>query len=138
MPEMKSTMPRLPPAKKLGQGYVFTCVCDSVYEGGGSAPLHAGIHPPPTRGRHTHPRNGGRHPPQHSACWEIRPTSGRYASYWNAILLCFVLLFSEIRIICTNQWNPGHVTKRTLSAFHGVELPMLRRTHLHPECNYCT
>ena len=24
--------------------------------------------------------------PLHSACWEIRPTSGRYASYWNAYL----------------------------------------------------
>ena len=30
----------------------------------------------PTRGRH----------PQRSACWEIRATSGRYASYWNAYL----------------------------------------------------
>ena len=28
-----------------------------------------------------------RHPPRHRACWEIRSTSGRYASYWNAILL---------------------------------------------------
>ena len=27
--------------------------------------------------------------PQHSAFWEIRATSGRYASYWNAILLLF-------------------------------------------------
>ena len=26
-------------------------------------------------------------PPQHRACWEIRSTRGRYASYWNAILL---------------------------------------------------
>ena len=26
-------------------------------------------------------------PPQSSACWEIRATSGRYASYWNAFLL---------------------------------------------------
>ena len=25
--------------------------------------------------------------PQSSACWEIRATSGRYASYWNAFLL---------------------------------------------------
>ena len=36
----------LPPATKLGQSYVFTCVCDSVNRGV-SAPLHAGIHPPP-------------------------------------------------------------------------------------------
>ena len=26
----------LPPATKLGQGYVFTGVCDSVHRGGGS------------------------------------------------------------------------------------------------------
>ena len=25
-------------------------------------------------------------PPPHRACWEIRSTRGRYASYWNAIL----------------------------------------------------
>ena len=29
-------------------------------------------------------------PPLRSACWEIRATSGRYASYWNAFLLCEV------------------------------------------------
>ena len=37
---------------------------------------------------------GSRHPLLHSACWEIRPTSGRYASYWNAYLfkidVCFI------------------------------------------------
>ena len=27
-------------------------------------------------------------PPPHSDCWEIRSTSGWYASYWNAILCC--------------------------------------------------
>ena len=36
----------LPPATKLGQGYVFTRVSDSVHRrGGGSAPLHTWIHP---------------------------------------------------------------------------------------------
>ena len=34
--------------------------------------------------------------PMSSACWEIRPTSGRYASYWNAILFFFILLFDII------------------------------------------
>ena len=29
---------------------------------------------------------GSRHPPRCRACWEIRSTRGRYASYWNAIL----------------------------------------------------
>ena len=40
----------LPPATKLGQGYVFTGVCDSVHSGGG-VPYQ--VHPPGTR--HTHP-----------------------------------------------------------------------------------
>ena len=31
----------------------------------------------------------GAESPLHSACWEIRPTSGRYASYWNAYLFSF-------------------------------------------------
>ena len=37
----------LPPATKLGQGYIFTGVCDSVKREGGSASVHAGIPPPP-------------------------------------------------------------------------------------------
>ena len=50
--------------RSLGQGNFFTPVCDSVHIGGLSAPLHAGIHPPPrTRGRHP-PMTRGRHPPQ--------------------------------------------------------------------------
>ena len=41
---------------------------------------------------------GSRHPPREqtpprSACWEIRATSGRYASYWNAYLFCNCTLF---------------------------------------------
>ena len=37
---------------------------------------------------HTHnrPREADHPPPPCSACWEIRATSGRYASYWNAYL----------------------------------------------------
>ena len=50
----------------------------------GYTPLGADT-PPGTRGRYP--------PPQHSACWEIRATSGRYASYWNAIL--FHITFSR-------------------------------------------
>ena len=45
--------------QSLRQGNVFTPVCDSVH-GGGSAPLHAGIHP---LGRHPLDRHPlGRHP----------------------------------------------------------------------------
>ena len=54
----------------------------------------AAPHPPPLDHRQAlpSPRTTGRHPlppPQRSACWEIRATSGRYASYWNAILFNF-------------------------------------------------
>ena len=74
----------LPPATKLGQGYIFTGVCDSVHRGGST---WAGTPPrdqvPPRPG--TPPRS--RYTPTSSACWEIWATSGRYASYWNAFLL---------------------------------------------------
>ena len=146
----------LPPATKLGQGYIFTGVCDSVH--GGSASVHAGIPPPrpgtPQEQTHTpgsrppkeqippvgvdtpcdsvhrgglpqcmlgyhHPRTrhppgqtppsgadppreqtpprvdtpspGADTPPRRRACWEIRSTRGRYASYWNAILFYLTL-----------------------------------------------
>ena len=48
------------------------------------------VHPPQTRYTppdQVHPplpRPGT--PPRHRACWEIRSTRGRYASYWNALL----------------------------------------------------
>ena len=48
----------LPAATKLGQGNVFTGVCDSVHRRGGvSASVHAGMHPP----REDTPKS--RHPP---------------------------------------------------------------------------
>ena len=84
VPEMRGS---LPPATKLGQGYVFTRVCDSVH-GGGPVSVHAGI-PTPWQGdppsKADTPRQG--RPPLRSACWEIRWTSGWYASYRNAILV---------------------------------------------------
>ena len=142
----------LPPATKLGQGYVFTCVCDSVQRGGvclsacwdtppqeqtppkqtphqsrhpreqtpprvdtlwadtpqeqtapradnttprGNTPREQTTPPQdradPPVSRHPavsrHPLPWSRHPPSpRRACWEIRSTRGRYASYWNAIL----------------------------------------------------
>ena len=52
-------------------------------------------HPPwkqtPTGSRHPLPRK--QTPPRSSACWEIRSTIRRYASYWNAILFARRLLF---------------------------------------------
>ena len=80
---------------------------------------HKQVHPPgpgtapvtrytPCRTRYTpqdqvHPLRSGTHPgtrytppdqvhPPKSACWEIRATSGRYASYWNAFLLLIISL----------------------------------------------
>ena len=86
--------------------FSVACVKNSVHRG--FASVHARIPPPwqadpPRQGRPPWqgrpPPGQGRPPPQgrpplHSACWEIRSTSGRYASYWNAILLCYV-----------NQWR---------------------------------
>ena len=68
---------------------------------GGFASVHAGIanppwaDPPGSRPPGSRPPlqqtdlPWSRYPPPHplpSACWETRPTSGRYASYWNAYL----------------------------------------------------
>ena len=73
--------------RSLGQGYIFTPVCHSVHRGGSSS-VHAGIpHTPPEQATpwdQAPPRNQA--PPGSRACWEIQSTSGRYASYWNAIL----------------------------------------------------
>ena len=59
------------------------------------APLGAdtpppGVDPPPgadTSLEQTPPPRSRHAPPPWRACWEIRSTRGRYASYWNAILL---------------------------------------------------
>ena len=88
--------------QSLGQDNIFRSVCHEFcprggggqylgrYPPGPGTPSRAGT-PPGTRyppGRYTprrtrYPRAGT---PPSSACWEIRATSGRYASYWNAYL----------------------------------------------------
>ena len=104
----------LPPATKLGQGYVFTRVCDSVHKGvlpqcmlrytppGADAPPGTDTHPweqtPP--GADTCPQQTP-HPSGSSACWEIRATSGRYASYWNAYLLSMVFTLAKASLAST-------------------------------------
>ena len=93
----------------LGQGNIFSSVCQEFCPQGGVPQCMLGYHTPlgPGPPEQTHPpRPGTPHPPDkvplgadtpqtrpprpgtplHSACWEIRSTSGRYASYWNAIL----------------------------------------------------
>ena len=46
---------------------------------------YKGLSECPPRSRHPQGRPPGAETPC-SACWDIRSTSGRYASYWNAIL----------------------------------------------------
>ena len=79
---------------------------------GSRHPLEPGTPPGPEAGtspgsRHTPwnqapPRS--RHPPEpgtpkHSACWKIWATSGLYASYWNAIFLCFYVSMSSVPLV---------------------------------------
>ena len=94
----------LPPANEVCEGYVFTGVCPST--GGVSALLHAGIHSPPPPREQTPPGEDtprSRHPC--SACWEIRSTSGRHASYWNAYLLVVIILHVTSETLRKNKGN---------------------------------
>ena len=106
----------LPAATKLGQGNIFTSVCQEFCpRGGGCLPqCMLGYQSQPPQSRHSpgtrHPPLQGadtppwsRHPlgadtppgadtpwnqaPPREADCSIRSTSGRYASYWNAFLL---------------------------------------------------
>ena len=73
---------------------------DTTPPGADTTPLsrHPPKQTPPPRSRPDIP-SGNRHPPpfHRRACWEIRSTRGRYASYWNAILLtlCFCQVTSN-------------------------------------------
>ena len=82
--------------RSLGQGNIFRSVCQEFCPQGrvclsacwDTIPLPPGAGtPPPGAGTPL-----SRHPPDQAsppsrAYWEIQSTSGRYASYWNAILL---------------------------------------------------
>ena len=109
----------LPAATKLGQGNIFTSVCQEFCPQGGrvSASVHAGIHPLGSDPPRTRPPRS-RHPP---APWTRSPpgpdqtpqsrhhpwqadssiwsTSGQYASYWNAFLLLLCISLIQIRAI---------------------------------------
>ena len=94
--------PLLLATTKLGQGNIFTCVCDSVNRG---VTWHTHTQPPPGTPPRPGTPSGTRYPPDqvhprdqvhpprtrstpqdqvHSP--GIRTTSGQYASYWNAFL----------------------------------------------------
>ena len=82
------------PATKLGQGYVFTRVCDSVHVGRWCLPqCMLGYTPSP--GADTPQEQT----PQSSACWEIWATSGWYVSYWNAYLFQLKICVINVRIL---------------------------------------
>ena len=130
--------PLLPPATKLGQGYVFTGICHSVNRGEYLTRQPPGtryiprdqVHPrpgtPPWDQVHppdqvppwdqVHPLGPGtppgtRYTPRHRSCWEIRSTRGRYASYWNAFLFSIVpipVLFS-VPVPCS-VYEPSEVS----------------------------
>ena len=94
----------LTPATKLGQGNVFTPVCHSVQRG-------SATHHPPGR----HPL--GRHSPSCAVPAGIRSTSGRYASYWNAILSLLILVFYRAKI--TPNSNFRSAKSRLVHALSG-------------------
>ena len=89
----------LPPTIKLGQGNIFTGVCDSVHRGG-LPQCMLGYHTP----------GPGRHPPPQwsRAYWEIRSISGWYASYWNAILCSTCFHWLRFRF-----WSLSHILNST-------------------------
>ena len=78
----------LPPATKLGQGNIFRSLCQEFCPQVGGC---LGRHPP--READTPSREAATPPQEADTTWEIRATSGRYASYWNAYLFswCFFL-----------------------------------------------
>ena len=133
--------------RSLGQGNIFSSVCQEFCPQGGLPQCMLGYHPlarrPPWQGRppskadhpplarqtpHSPlarrppgkagppgkaeppgkteppgkdtPHPPGKETPLHSTCWEIRSTSGRYASYWNAILLIMSLISLIITKSC--------------------------------------
>ena len=89
--------------RSLGQGNVFTPVYHSVHRGGWLPSMHHRSH---DRGEEGQPPRGS---PFRGVCiqggWADSPhgilwdTSGRYASYWNALLFNFSIGDSQIRFI---------------------------------------
>ena len=112
----------LPSANEVW-GKVISLHLSVILFTGGSASLHAGIHPPSWDQRQAPPRRvdtpqgqttppgpeAFSPPPRPSACWEIRATSRRYASYWNAILF--------INEIARGKWDLVHMD-RVMAYFH--------------------
>ena len=122
----------LPSATKLGQGYVLHVSVILFTEGGGGLPqCMLGYHPqqqvsPPWQGRPPPSKETplARQTPLRSACWEIWSTSGRYASYWNAILVfkgCTFNGTAKIKLtILEFLYCGAFVKKRLLARFINI------------------
>ena len=113
--------------RSLGQGNIFRSVCQEFCPRGGVC-LSAcwdTTHPSPQ-----HPP-WYQAPPPSRACWEIRSTSGRYASYWNAILLVYVINQSPFsrQYRSTTRIDPSGFRPefrfpiREIETFHPTHLP---------------
>ena len=98
----------LPPAKRSLRRLCFYTCLSVILCTGGSVSVHAGIADPPRE-----------QTPPCSACWEIQPTSGRYASYWNAYLLL------NVNNKFDSLWAHSHQYKRTLTRY--THSPVERR-----------
>ena len=85
--------------RSLGQSNIFRSMCQEFCPQEGPASVHAAIPPP----RPAPPLPTGPDTPQSRACWEIRSTNGRYASYWNAFLFYYV--FWKVFTIKYPLWN---------------------------------
>ena len=83
----------LPPANEVWGKVIFseTCVKNSV-DGGGLPQCMLGYPPGSRHPLSRQPPGAGTPPHRSRACWEIRSTSGRYASYWNAFLFKIIFL----------------------------------------------
>ena len=66
----------LPPATKLGQGYIFTGVCDSVHRGVGVLPHRGGCVLPPGGGGVLPPGGGVLSPREGDSSWGVLPSRG--------------------------------------------------------------
>ena len=75
-----------------------------------------------------HPPRPGIPPTQSRAYWEIRSTSGRYASYWNAILVSQLFAFSSVGVLILKMCGKK---KGLWHRFYIIKLSTIQ------ECQYC-
>ena len=95
----------LPPATKWGK-VIFSQASVILLTGVRGLPqCMLGYHPPRSRhppGADPPEQTPRTRPPWCRACWEIRSTHGRYASYWNAILFFNIIKSKGNFLVCTS------------------------------------